>query len=237
MNTKYLYKDTFAVIGKVGQGSVNNSQEWILPLWNEASTHFSEIADIIRKNENGMPFIWGAMNDVNEQNGRWSDTGKYMASSEADVDAIAPEGWTKWVIPAQTYLVVSCTMDEYGDVFDSITSDPEIKIVGTVHEYYPEPDNPNIVELYFPIAAGTVFCQSCYMPMTKPEDFGTEKDGAPSPDYCCHCYTNGDFNWKPTFKVFVEDNIRFWRDGCINDDEARARIMEIFPKLKRWNNQ
>ncbi len=69
-NVKYLYKDTFAVIGKVGQGSANNSQEWILPLWNDANTHFVEVADIILKNENGMPLIWGAMNDENESNKR-----------------------------------------------------------------------------------------------------------------------------------------------------------------------
>ncbi len=117
-----------------------------------------------------------------------------MASGEADIDAKVPEGWTKWIIPAQTYMVAKCSMDEYGQVFSKITSNPEIQIVGTVHEHYPEPGNPNVVEIYFPIAEGKLFCQSCYMPVTKPEDFGTKADGSPSVDYCYHCYSNGAFN-------------------------------------------
>jgi len=79
------------------------------------------------------------------------------------------------------------------------------------------------------------FCQSCYMPMDKPEDFGTESNGSASADYCCHCYAKGDFTSKETFEEAVESNIRFWReDGDEGDDQARARIMEVFPKLKRW---
>ena len=82
-------------------------------------------------------------------------------------------------------------------------------------------------------------CQSCYMPMNKPEDFGKEADGSPSQDYCVHCYENGDFSWKCSFEEAVEGNIQFWREDGESDNEtdnarARARIMEVFPKLKRW---
>ena len=82
-------------------------------------------------------------------------------------------------------------------------------------------------------------CQSCFMPMKKPEDFGKEADGSPSPDYCVHCYQNGDFTWKPTFEEYVESNIRFWREDGESDNEednekARKRIMSVFPTLKRW---
>ena len=154
MNNKYQYKDAFAVIGKAGQGLANNPQSWILPLWDDANSHFAEIAGIIRKYENGTPQVWGAMNDTDESNKRWGDIGKYMAGCEADVDVQPPAGWTKWIIPAQTYLIAECTADIYGDVFGSITGDPNITIVGTVHERYPEPGNPNVLELWFPVAAG-----------------------------------------------------------------------------------
>ena len=78
-------------------------------------------------------------------------------------------------------------------------------------------------------------CQSCAMPLTKPEDFGTNADSRTNEEYCCHCYQNGDFTWKATFEEAVEGNIQFWReDGDKGDDEARARIMEVFPTLKRW---
>ena len=78
-------------------------------------------------------------------------------------------------------------------------------------------------------------CQSCYMPMNEAKDFGTEKDGQASTDYCCHCYADGDFTWKSSFEEAVEGNIQFWKeDGDKSDAEARARILEVFPTLKRW---
>lgn len=97
------------------------------------------------------------------------------------------------IIPSQTYLVAECSEDEYGNVFSKITNDPEIQIVAAVHERYPQPGNPNALELWFPIAYGDRFCRFCGMQMTKPSDAGTEADGTPSEAYCCHCYNNGAF--------------------------------------------
>jgi len=37
------------------------------------------------------------------------------------------------------------------------------------------------------------FCQSCAMPMQKPEDFGTNSDGSKSNDYCHYCFQSGKF--------------------------------------------
>ncbi|MDD4496257.1 MAG: zinc ribbon domain-containing protein [Eubacteriales bacterium] len=234
-NTKYFYKEAFAVIGKAGQGAANNSQTWILPLWDDANTHFTEVAALARKSEDGTPQIWGAMNDTAESNKRWdNEAGKYMAGFETDVNAVPPDGWTKWTIPAQTYMIVETTMAEYGEVFGAITNNPNINIIATMHERYPEPGNSHIVELWFPIAEGMMFCQSCAMPMTETDKFGTEANESKSLDYCCYCYSDGDFTTKQTLEEAVEGNIQFWRDGCNNDDEARTRIMEVFPKLKRW---
>jgi len=81
-------------------------------------------------------------------------------------------------------------------------------------------------------------CQSCFMPMKKKQDFGREADGKPSPDYCCYCYQGGAFTHKQTFEEAVENNIPFWKeDGDKCDDEARARIMQVFPTLKRWKTE
>jgi predicted transcriptional regulator YdeE len=131
MTTKIIYKDTFSVIGKAGQGTAGNPGEWIAPLWQAANANFAEISGIIRRNESGAPLVWGAMNDADEQNKRWGDIGKYMAGCEADTDAMPPIGWTKWIIPAQTYLVADCTGDQYGEVFGKITSDPDVHIIAT----------------------------------------------------------------------------------------------------------
>ena len=40
---------------------------------------------------------------------------------------------------------------------------------------------------------GTRACQSCGMPMSAKEQFGTEADGALSKDYCTYCYRDGGF--------------------------------------------
>ena len=79
-----------------------------------------------------------------------------------------------------------------------------------------------------------VLCQSCAMPMDAPEKFGQETDGSKNEDYCCHCWKNGKFAYESTFEQAVEDNIPFWKGEGESDDVARARIMEVFPKLKRW---
>ena len=81
-------------------------------------------------------------------------------------------------------------------------------------------------------------CQSCYMPMDTADKFGTESNGKPSEDYCCHCYQNGDFVYKQTFEEAVEGNIPWWKaEGDKSDDEARQRILQIFPTLKRWKKE
>lgn len=37
------------------------------------------------------------------------------------------------------------------------------------------------------------FCQSCRIPMEKPEDFGTDIRGFKNNDYCTHCFEDGKF--------------------------------------------
>ena len=128
MTTKIVCKETFAVIGKAGQGPANNAA-WIPPLWDDAGGHYDEIANAVCKDGKGDAYWWGAMNDETDSNKRWGETGKYMAGCEAEVDAIPPTDWTKWIIPAQTYLVAECTPSKYGEVFREITSDPKIDIV------------------------------------------------------------------------------------------------------------
>ena len=246
MMRKYVHKESFAVIGKEGIGPADKPQEWVMPLWDEANAHFEEIGEVIRKGESGAPLgIWGAMSDVGGANKRWGDTGKYMACCEADVDAVAPDGWTKWIIPGQTYLVADCTMDTYGEVFGKITGDPAINIVAAVHERYPEPGNPSVLELYFPIADGVLYCQSCGMPLSNEtvfgtgsteNVFGTEADGGQNLDYCCYCYENGAY----TANCTMEEMIEFCVPHCCNgnpwpdEGTARAEMLKIFPALKRW---
>jgi predicted transcriptional regulator YdeE len=156
MKIKFVNKDEITVIGIMGQGPAINSSEWIPEIWERANNNFNEIKNKILYNNNGViKGLWGIMSDTGEKFERWNENGKYLAGCEADKNVIPPAGWTKWTVPAQTYLSVACSNETYGDVFNYITTDyiikNNLKITGAIHEYYPEPGNPNNIELYFPI--------------------------------------------------------------------------------------
>lgn len=51
-------KDSFVVIGK--EGSTLDGEGFIQRLWQDANTHFDEIADLAKKEESGnLVGIWG----------------------------------------------------------------------------------------------------------------------------------------------------------------------------------
>ena len=85
---------------------------------------------------------------------------------------------------------------------------------------------------------GTQFCQSCAMPLEKPEDFGTERDGSKNVDYCQYCYKDGAFTSEETMEGMIEACVPFTLEAGVfpTAEAARAAMMETFPKLKRWAN-
>ncbi|MDF2699403.1 MAG: effector-binding protein [Haloplasmataceae bacterium] len=156
MDIKIIEKTTFAVIGKVGVGLSKEGFRWIPPLWNDANSHFHEISKLAKVDHLGnIVGIWGAMSDVDEKFERWNESGKYLAGCEVYNEAVAPNGWVKWIIPSYKYLVSSCTQETYEEVFNYMVSgfipDHKYSIVGAVHEFY----NPKVtngeLNLYFPI--------------------------------------------------------------------------------------
>ena len=48
-------------------------------------------------------------------------------------------------------------------------------------------------------------CQSCFMPMTKTEDFGLEANGNVNFDYCCYCYIKGVLQKDITIDQLTKD--------------------------------
>lgn len=80
------------------------------------------------------------------------------------------------------------------------------------------------------------FCQSCGMPLDKPEDFGTDVVGYRVNDYCHLCYAKGAFT---TPNISMEEMIDLCVDamvrrGVMPQPKARALMREVLPKLKRW---
>lgn len=157
MKVKVINKPSFCVIGKLGQGASDSGPEWIKPLWDEANGKFNEISNLAKLDEAGkLVGIWGIMSDVGERFKRWGLEGKYLAGCEVREDATAPEGWVLWRVPAQTYVVISCTRETYGEAFNYVLNEylPEKghDVIGAIHEYYPPDMVQDGLELYFPVA-------------------------------------------------------------------------------------
>lgn len=81
------------------------------------------------------------------------------------------------------------------------------------------------------------FCQSCAMPMQKPEDFGTNADGSQNQEYCKYCYQNGAFT-EPniTMEQMIEKCAGIMRQ--MNIPEAQIEQTKTFiPMFKRWRTK
>jgi hypothetical protein len=81
------------------------------------------------------------------------------------------------------------------------------------------------------------FCQSCAMPLTEPEHFGTEADGSRSEKYCAHCYEDGQFTLPDaTLEEMIEISAREWsdQDRSISFEQAKSRMTRTLPALERW---
>jgi len=82
-------------------------------------------------------------------------------------------------------------------------------------------------------------CQSCGMPMEKPEQFGTEANKSPSPEYCTYCYQAGKFI-DPTMtyeKMLAFDTGFLAKEMKTSEPEAKKFVESWLPHLKRWKKQ
>lgn len=86
-------------------------------------------------------------------------------------------------------------------------------------------------------------CQSCGMPLTAAEHYGTNKDGSKNTDYCAYCFKDGAFVKDMTMEQMIDVCVSF--PECLKDEkgapitkEAAAEMMRAyFPTLKRWKKQ
>jgi hypothetical protein len=81
------------------------------------------------------------------------------------------------------------------------------------------------------------FCQSCGMPLNKPEDHGTEANGSQSKKYCAYCYQTGEFREpEMTLDEMIEISAKGWsdQDPDVSLEQARTQMKQILPHLERW---
>lgn len=143
-------KKAFVVIGK--EGSTLDGEGFIQKLWDDANSHFSEIAHLAKKDANGnLVGIWGVMSDMSHSFKPWEDgfhKGLYLAGVECADNAEAPEGWTKWIIPGYEYLVA----ENYNGVFEDTIrqmNEEGISLAGAVHDFTDPATGKGY--MYFPI--------------------------------------------------------------------------------------
>ena len=150
MQIEKVIKPAFAVIGK--EGSTEEGAGFIGRLWQSANENFPEISHLAIQNERGFPAgVWGAMSDFSRAFLPWEENfskGLYLAGAECAMDADAPEGWTKWIIPAQEYLAVKTGETSFPDMLRYLDENG-IPLAGAVHDF----TNPETGEnyQYFPI--------------------------------------------------------------------------------------
>lgn len=145
-----VIKKAFVVIGKVG--STLDGEGFIQKLWDNANSHFNEVAHLAKKDANGnLVGIWGAMSDMSHSFKPWEDgfrKGLYLAGVECVDHAEAPDGWTKWIIPGYQYIVVENHNGVFEDTIGQMKEEG-IPLVGAVHDYTDPATGKNY--MYFPI--------------------------------------------------------------------------------------
>ena len=145
-----VIKEEFVVIGK--EGSTSDGEGFVQKLWNDANGHFSEVANLAKKDANGnIVGIWGAMSDFSHSFKPWEDgfsKGLYLAGVECVDHAEAPDGWTKGTIPGYEYIVVENHEGAFDETIGQM-KEKAISLAGAVHDYTDPATGKDY--LYFPI--------------------------------------------------------------------------------------
>jgi hypothetical protein len=79
-------------------------------------------------------------------------------------------------------------------------------------------------------------CQSCGMPMEKPDDFGTNADGSPSSEFCSLCYQNGVFTEPDiSMREMIEKvTLILMNSMSLPKERAEEIAKDTIPHLNRW---
>ena len=150
MKIQKMQKEAFTVIGK--EGSTAEGDGFIQRLWQDANTHFGQIADLAKKDKDGnLVGIWGAMSDLSRYFLPWEDFkhGLYLAGAECRDGCEAPEGWVKWVIPAYEFLVAEHESDQTFPDMLAWMREHDLQLAGAVNDYSDPRTGKNY--MYFPI--------------------------------------------------------------------------------------
>lgn len=154
MEIKKCVKESFCVIGK--EGSTNDGEGFIQRLWDDANSHYGEVASLAKKDDKGNPVgYWGAMSDLDRKFEPWKDNfsrGLYLAGVEANGNVEVPKGWTKWNIPSYEYLYIKVEEDTHNTFAYVIKYLKEngMDLAGAVNDFICPEENGQLY-MFFPI--------------------------------------------------------------------------------------
>lgn len=79
-----------------------------------------------------------------------------------------------------------------------------------------------------------IVCQSCGMPITNKSQFGTNKDGSKSEDFCKYCFVDGEFIDKVDMEEYIDMCSQYGAQAGMTNEEMKKYCEKLFPTLKRW---
>lgn len=143
------------VLGKEGSGLSSAATSWVAPLWDEMNQHFDEVVPFIDATEIENLHLWGLMSDQENWLAPWGETGRYLAGVQVKPGTIAPEGWSVWVLPPQTYLTLKTDgekVDRATEIMlEQVLPLEKVTLAGAVQEHYLPNFAEGEVALYFPV--------------------------------------------------------------------------------------
>jgi len=77
-------------------------------------------------------------------------------------------------------------------------------------------------------------CQSCWMPLENPGQFGTNTDWSVSQDYCIYCYKDGKFIDDVSMEEYIDMCSQYWAQAGMTNEQMKEYCIKLFPTLKRW---
>ena len=78
-------------------------------------------------------------------------------------------------------------------------------------------------------------CQSCAMPLTSDEMFGTNADGSVNEDYCKWCYDKGEFLDKCSMEEYIEKCSQFGEQAGMTNEQICLRLKIGRTTYHRWH--
>lgn len=77
-------------------------------------------------------------------------------------------------------------------------------------------------------------CQSCGMPFSSKDQYGTNYDGSTNEDYCKYCYKDGEFVDKVSMETYIDMCSEYAFQANMTKEQMKAYCQKLFPTLKRW---